>query len=287
MKNLLYKIAVLIAIIIFISSCEDVIDVDLPENEPRLVIDALIRVDTTQPTTLVQVKVSETSAFFDATAPASLQQITMSNLDNPGGDNQVLNEEIPGSGIYSESFPTEELIRDRWFLQLDFEDRFFVAEAKFNPSVPIDNLRFGDGGGFSGDDTELIISYTDNGEREDFYLFDFDFGNFFPSEDEFYNGQAFEFSYFYDDEFDPGTELEISILGIDQEFFNYMDLLIEQSEGGFGPFETPSLTVRGNFINATNIDNDNNFDNVDDPNNYALGYFAIVQEFKETIVVEE
>lgn len=65
-----------------------------------------------------------------------------------------------------------------------------------------------------------------------------------------------------------------------------MNLLIEQSEGGFGPFETPSLTVRGNFINATNIDNDNNFDNVGDPNNFALGYFAIVQEFKQTIVLE-
>lgn len=286
MKKLVYKIGIVFTTILLLASCEDVIDVDLPENEPRLVIDALIRVDTTQPTTLVQVKVSETSAFFDATPPANLQQITMSNLDNPGGDNQVLNEESPGSGIYSEVFPTEELIRDRWFLQIDFEDRFFVAEAKMQFAVPIDNLEIGDEILFDEEDTELIVTFTDNGDREDFYLFDFFNGDFLPSEDTFYNGQEFTFSYFFDEGVETGSVLPVSIMGVDEEFYNYMNLLLEQSEGGFGPFQTPSITVRGNFINATNIDNQNNFDNVNDPNNYALGYFAIVQEFTEEIVVE-
>ncbi|MBT8255370.1 MAG: DUF4249 domain-containing protein, partial [Bacteroidia bacterium] len=39
------------------ASCEDVIEVDLPSEDPRLIIDALIRVDSTQTSTLVTVKV--------------------------------------------------------------------------------------------------------------------------------------------------------------------------------------------------------------------------------------
>lgn len=268
------------------ASCEDVIDVDLPSEDPRLIIDALIRVDSTQPSTLVTVKVSETNSFFETVPPANLQQVTMSNLDNPGGKGQVLLEEEPGSGIYSRLFPTNQLLADRWFLQVDFEDTFYVANAKLIPAVPLDSVEQGDGILFDENDTEVIITFTDSDERDDFYLFDFDFANFLVTEDEFYQGQQFSFSYFYDDQIEPGDQAEISIMGVDESFYNYMNKLIEQSEGPFGPFETPAITVRGNIINASEIDNNNNFNNTDNPDTFALGYFAIVHEFKEVIVFE-
>ena len=287
MKKLRYFFSA-IALIGVLTSCEDVIEVELPTEDPRLIIDALIRVDTLQPTTLVSVKVSETSSFFETPQPVSLEQITLSNLDFPlgGTDPPVLIEDIPGTGIYTKEFPTDYLTEGRLFLQVDFEERFYVANAEFVPTVPIDNLVQGEGGLFDEDDTEIVITFTDDGDRDDFYLFDFDFGNYLVSEDEFYQGQQFSFSYFYDETFESGDEVEVSILGADEDFANYMDKLIEQSEGDFGPFDTPSVTVRGNFINATNIDNDGTFDNTDDTDNFALGYFAVVQEFKRTIIIE-
>lgn len=270
------------------TSCEDVVEVDLPTEAPRLIIDALIRVDTLQTTTLVTVKVSQTNSFFESLPPANLQQITLVNLDFPigGTDPPVLNEEQPGSGIYTNIFPTEYLTRGRLFLQVDFEDEFFVANAQFVPTVPMDSIEIGEGTLFGEDDTEIIVTFTDDPNRDDFNLFDFDFGNFLVTEDEFYQGQEFSFSYFYDEILVAGDELEISIMGADEDFAKYMNKLIEQSEGDFGPFETPSITVRGNFINATNIDNDGTFDNTNDINNFALGYFAVVQEFKQTVVIE-
>ena len=272
---------------IFIS-CEDVIEVDVPSEEPRLIIDALIRVDTTELFTNVVVKVSQTNSFFESIPAAELQQITLTNLDFGGGPvPPVLIEEEPGSGIYSKIFPNSFLTKGRILIQIDFEDRYYVAYAEFAPSVPIDNLVQGDGTLFGENDTEIILSYTDLPERDDFYLFDFDLNNYLVSEDKFYQGQAFEFSYFYEeDEVSPGDEVTISIMGSDESFFNYMALLIEQSEQGFGPFETPALTVRGNFINATDIDNINIFDNVDLSDNFALGYFAIVQEYKQSLIIE-
>ncbi len=287
MKRYVFYIGLLI-IGAGLTSCEDVIEVDLPSESPRLIIDALIRVDTLQTTTLVTVKVSETNSFFESLPPANLQQITLINLDFPlgGNDPPVLSEEDEGTGIYTRLFPTGYLTEGRLFLQIDFEDQFFVANAQFVPTVPIDSIENGEGGLFDEDDTEIIVTFTDAPDREDFNLFDFDFGNFLVTEDEFYQGQEFSFSYFYDEVLNPGDELEVSIMGVDEDFAVYMDKLIEQSEGDFGPFETPSITVRGNFINATNIDNDGTFDNTNDPNNFALGYFAVVQEFKQTVVIE-
>lgn len=284
MKRLLIILSVLSLIW---SSCQEVITVELPNQEPKLIVDALIRIDTTISSTLVTVSIRQTSDFFGEISPVSVDQITMSNLDNPGNNtDQVLDETEPGSGIYQQFFSTEELARDRWFLQINYQGVFYVAESLMQYSVPIDQLTIGDGSLFSGDVTELLVRYSDIGGREDYYLFDYGNDDFFASEDVFYDGQQFEFSYFYDEQFNPGDTLTVSIMGIDRDFFNYMNLLREQSEGGFGPFATPAVSVRGNLINATDINNNDNYNNVNDPDNYALGYFAIVQEYKGFIVVE-
>jgi len=284
MKRLLFILSVLSLIW---SSCQEVITVELPNQEPKLIVDALIRIDTTISSTLVTVSIRQTSDFFGEISPVSVDQITMSNLDNPGNNtDQVLDETEPGSGIYQQFFSTEELARDRWFLQINYQGEFYVAESLMQYSVPIDQLTIGDGSLFSGDVTELLVRYSDIGGREDYYLFDYGNDDFFASEDVFYDGQQFEFSYFYDEQFNPGDTLTVSIMGIDRDFFNYMNLLREQSEGGFGPFATPAVSVRGNLINATDINNNDNYNNVNDPDNYALGYFAIVQEYKGFIVIE-
>lgn len=285
MKHLL----LLLFLIAGLSACQDVVEVEVPREDPRLIVDALIRVDTLQENTRVIVKVSETNSFFGSIPPASLDQISLDNLDFPlggGAATTVLIEEEPGSGIYTKVFPTTYLTRGRLILQIDYDEMLFIANSEFQPSVPIDNLVQGEGGLFGGDETEIEITFTDIPDQENYYLFDFDFANFIASEDTFYEGQQFKFSYFYDDELDSGTELEISIMGVDKAFHDYMNLILEQSSEDFGVFETPSLTVRGNIINATEIDNMDNFDNVSMANNFALGYFAVVQEYKETFTVE-
>ena len=49
---------------LFNIGCEDVIEVQVPSEEPRLIIDALVRVDESEPFVTVTVKVGLTSAFF-------------------------------------------------------------------------------------------------------------------------------------------------------------------------------------------------------------------------------
>lgn len=264
-----------------LASCQDVIDVDLPTEDPRLVIDALIRVDTTQAFTEVVVRASESSSFFESLSPAQLDEITLLNLQT--GLEEVLVEIPEGSGIYRSQQPldTQSLINGEVVLRLAHKGAFYEAFTEFVPTVPIDQLEQGDGTLFGDDETEVIVSFTDSAERIDYYLFDFGFGEYLTSEDTFYQGQSFSFSYFYDDNVGPGDLITVSIIGVDRDFYNYMGQLIEQSGENAGPFQTPAVTVRGNIINVTETTANNA-----NQENFALGYFAIVQQYSSSITLE-
>ena len=68
MKKKIYPFILIILATLFFS-CEDVVDIDVPEGEPRLIIDAIVRVDTTEAFTEVRVIVKETNSFFESLPP--------------------------------------------------------------------------------------------------------------------------------------------------------------------------------------------------------------------------
>ena len=287
-------------IVWFSIACEDVIEVDAPAGEPRLIVDALIRVDTTQPYFPVEIKVTETSGFFEETPVTQLESIVIILEEFKDGiyrtlGDAILKESAPGSGIYvpdtfyvDERIPTAVIENEfvQYYLIIEHKGKKYFAQTKYVPTVPIDNLEQGTGTSFGGDETEVIVTFTDDPETDNYYVFDFDFNEYLVTEDEFYQGQQFEFSYFYDRELETGQEIEISIMGADQQYYNYMNLLLEQTDQDFGFFETPRATVRGNIFDITGLDNINILDNTDRPDDFPLGYFAIVQEIRDTLVIE-
>ncbi len=288
----------LLILILFTCSCEDIIDVDLDNDEPRLIVDALVRIDTSQEFTEANIRVSLSSSFFGEIEPALIESMEM---QNPISGSSVPYEPIPEEpGLYRPfaifgSPVANNMIQTSWLtnpeepitLFVRYDDQLYIARTSFVPSVPIDNLEQGDGELFSDDTTEVEITYTDVEDRDDFYVIDFDFNEFIASEDRFYAGQQFSFSYFYDEQLQSGQEVNISILGADQSFFDYINGLLEQSQQGQnGPFQTPTATVRGNFLNATGIDNIDIFNNTARPDAFILGYFSLSQEHTSSIVIE-
>ena len=266
------KLLILLVALFVLSGCEDVIEVEVPKDNTRLSIDAVIRLNIDLFTTQIQVTATETTSFFEEIGPAALDQIQIINESTNTFINLV--EEPLNSGIYLADWSTEELIQGELLLTLDYNNEQYEARTTFVPTVPFDALRQGQDTLFSGDETEIIVSYTDDPNRIDFYLFDFDFNEYLVSEDTFYQGQSFEFSYFYDDGLESGQELKISILGVNEAFYNYMNQIIVQSGGDQGPFQTPATTVKGNIVNMAN------------PDNFAFGYFAIGQTFGDIIIIE-
>ncbi len=280
------KMFSLFLVLSFLTSCEDVIEVDVPSEEPRLIVDALIRIDTTVTTSpfFAEVKVSTSSDFFGEISPAQLDEITITNTML--NESIVLLETQPGSGLYRKDTSLDFMTSAELLLQIIYEGSIFEASTTYVPTVPIDKLEQGDATLFSGEETEIVVTFTDSPDRDDFYLFDFDFNEYLVTEDKFYPGQTFQFSYFYEDGIESGREVEVSIIGVDKPFFNYMNQIIVQSGGDQGPFQTPAATVRGNIINVTNIDNNDSFDTVDNKDNFALGYFAVCQSFNKSLIIE-
>ena len=285
-------------------SCEDVIDVELPIPETRLVVNGIVRVDPTQEFVPVEIRVTESSGFFEENTITQLETavilVGQRDPDDPFSRNfgtSVLVESPAGSGVYIPSYipgtDTDDRIRTEFLnantefiLVVEHKGRRYAGQTFYSSTVPIDSIEQGDGTLFSGDEKELIVTFTDVPDEQNFYVFDFDFGNFLGVDDQFIDGQEFTFSYFYDEELIAGTELEVSILGADQQFYNYINLLIEQTENDGGIFETPAATVRGNMFDVTGLDNIEVFDNVGRPDSFALGYFAVVEESKSTLTIQ-
>ena len=71
MKKYIYLLVVLVLNV----ACEDVIDVEVPNEEPRLVVDALIRVDIDEQFIPVEVKLSLSSDFFNNNTPTSAESV--------------------------------------------------------------------------------------------------------------------------------------------------------------------------------------------------------------------
>ncbi len=283
------------------SGCEDVIEVDLPGQDTRLVVDGLIRVDVDETYIPVEIRLALTSNFFENNLPTSAESVLIfyEEIDENGivvdQGSSSLAQTSPGSGVYvpdpnfssDQRIPTSILDRDFLFtLLIRHQGRLYLAQTRYVSTVPINSLRQGTGNLFGDDETEVVVNYTDQPDVENFYLFDFGFGEYLVTEDVFYQGQEFEFSYFYDQSFFPGTILDIGIMGTDQDLYNYMNQLIVQSGGTQGPFQTPVGTVRGNVFDVTDLDNVDVRDNVDQPEIFPLGYFAIVQEDRAQLILE-
>ena len=49
--------------------------------------------------------------------------------------------------------------------------------------------------------------------------------------------------------YSAGDEAVVKIMGIDERHFNFMTILIDQTEDGGNPFSTTPCTVRGNLSN--------------------------------------
>ncbi|WP_271783097.1 DUF4249 family protein [Aquimarina algiphila] len=267
--------------ILFFMSCEDVVDIDVPEGEPKLVIDASLEFVTQTDGSLrlenEEIKLTMSAPFFDENTPTvSDATIYITNLtfDFIYNFDELSFEPgtyIPSNGSFLWDFESD------YELTVIHNNETYKATTKIIPSVPIDNVIQGDGTLFEGNEIEIEVSFTDDGNRDDFYLFDFDFSLFLPSEDRFYQGKSFKFSYFYENpEEVEGREITIKILGIDQRYFNYSSILIEQSEqDGGNPFQAPPAVLRGNIINTTNSDN------------YPLGYFNLSETYSFPFTIQK
>ncbi len=258
------KILLILFAIISFCSCEDVIDVDLNESEPRLVIEASINWFKGTQGNEQAIKLSLSAPFFEEDVPpanGAIVQVFDSN------DNVYNFIEDGNTGIYrNNSFIP--IIDDTYTLNILYEDEQYTAIETLKSVVPIEFVEQINDGGFSGEDIELKAFYTDPANIENFYFFEFisDVSvvpNLEVYEDRFTDGNQI-FGFYTEEDLESGDIVTIRNYGISERFYEFMFVLLQQgSEENGGPFETQPATVRGNCVNQTN------------PDNFPFGYFRL------------
>lgn len=247
-------------------SCEDTINVDLNNEDPKLVIDAVLKWPKGTNGENQTIKLSKTSDFYNnEVPPASGATVTVTNSSNV-----VFNFiEDANTGIYNcTNFAP--VINELYTLHITYEGQTYTATDKLYATPAIQYVEQTNlppiGGGE--EIVQIKFFFQDNGSEDNFYLVGAQNPNYVTPDygvisDEFFQGNVM-FGFYANDNLKPGQNLKLYLQGVSNPYYNYMNKLIAISGTNNGnPFATPPATLRGNITNQTNKDN------------YPLGYFSL------------
>ena len=260
-------------LVLFFSSCEDVVTLDLETGETKIVVDAEIIWQKGTTGNEQVVKISKTAPYYNNTTPkVSGAQV---RIENSTGDVFTFNETAPGNYVCTNFVP---VIGMDYKLFVTAEGQSFTAVEKLTSVTPIDRVEQAVVPDFGGEDViELTFYYKDPVDQENYYLTDYKsdfllFPEYELTDDELYNGNEISTRFSDEDKIQPGTIVNITNRGISKNFYNYMNLLLEVYGGS--PFSVPPGNIRGNIVNTT------------DANNFAFGYFRLCEADKVSYVVK-
>jgi len=267
MKKYLYIL--IIATTLF--SCQDVVEVDLKTAQERLVIEAMIKWQKDTSGNEQAIKLSKTSSFYNnQLVKATGATVSVTNTNT----NQIFDFVETEDGLYTiDSFVPE--LNAIYQLNIDYNSEHYQAEETLFESPEITEITQSTEEGFNTELPEVVVSFNDFQDQDDFYRIHF--LQYRPSEDAIID----KFDYTYDSRFESnntlsdfyesdeenafqvGDQFIISIAKVSEQFYNFINVLQAQGEGGFGPFTTPPVNVKGNCVNTTKKDH------------YPYGYFGL------------
>lgn len=264
------KIIIPILAILF-TSCEEVIDLNLNETEPKLVIEASIN-QFPGDTVINQsrVRLTTTAPYFGTEIPI-VADATITITDENGTVFTFVYEE---NGYYSAVLdPQPNTI---YTLEVIYKNEIYKASNQLVSTVPIEFVEQKDDGGILGEDIELKAFFTDPPGERNFYFFEgiSSKGNIYDAlNDAFFDGNLI-FGFYLNEDIEPGDVVRFNLYGINESNYNFIFTLLQQGDAPAGPFETQPATVRGNIVNVTNTDN------------FPLGYFRISEVYSFTYTVQ-
>jgi len=254
-------------------SCEEVVDLDLSTQKPRLVIDAAIDWEKGTDGSQQTIRLTTTTAYYDPNVPPVSGAIVFITDEN----GLVFDfTEAVGTGNYNcQTFLPE--IGLSYTLTVIHEGQTYIAQENLMSVPEITSVEQNNEGGFLGEDIELRYYYQDDPNAENYYLEREEsaiipYPDFSTSSDEFSNGNL-SFGIFSNEDLAVGDQVNIRLYGITRRYFEYMEKLLAITGGG-GPFGTAPATVRGNIVNQSQ------------ESNFALGYFRLAEVDRREVVIQ-
>ncbi|HOY18983.1 MAG TPA: DUF4249 domain-containing protein [Haliscomenobacter sp.] len=265
MKNFLFAMLA----IALLNSCTKVIDINLNEADPKIVIEAEL-VSGTQDFT---VKITKTSDFFNPGQPVNIADAT---VFLKAGTNAPLNLKNDGNGIYTlKNFTATE--NTSYFLSVTAEGRTYEATDFLPKNVPVDSLslKVGEKNPFSSvggaDSFEIVVNYKDPLADLNFYRIKSTVNGTPRSE-----GTKL---LVIEDRYSAGAYFRLPIFTDSYELNDHVDVeLISMSHAMFDYFTTLALLVDGSGSPAPTNPTSN-------WSGGALGYFGAFSVSKKSVLV--
>jgi hypothetical protein len=241
--------------ILLLSSCEDVIQLDLESTESRIVIEATINASSQTATVLI----SKTNDFYDNTEPEQVSGAIIT-LQSETGDTYTFSEASPGTYVAENVIANPEEVFN---LNVEVEDRVYEATATVPSAANLKEITQSDfPSGPFGDEGAILLSaiWDDPAGTENFYRIRTYIDNTFQADSytvltDDIRGDGEEITTPIQKGFDENTTVTVELLSTDEAYYDYFFQVASLS--GEGANSTTPYNPTGNFSNE------------------ALGYFGI------------
>ncbi len=268
--------------IITITSCEDVIDVAVQTAPTRLTIEASLDWEKGTAGNNQTIKLSTSTPYFDTTSNTNVTGASVKVTNTTNGTEFIFADQNNGAYTTSEFVP---VLNQSYTLEVVYNGEKYTATETLNPVPDITSITQSTEEGFDDEVLDITLTFTDPEGEGNHYLLKFnEEGDLLPGfdafDDEFVDGNEVEAVYEKFDDEEIGTEefvvgdvVNINLHAISEGYYNYMSILIDQSDSG-GLFGTTPVALKGNCIN------------LDNPDNYANGYFRVTQVVRTSYTFE-
>jgi hypothetical protein len=253
---------------LFISGCEKVIDVDLNEASPALVIQGNLSSDQK----VAEVKLTMTTSYFDTLSPEKVSGAIVS-LEDDNGKKIVLKETL--KGVYA-AFTLSPVYDTKYRLTVETKDKTYQAESVLNPPVTIDSItwEYDEGSSFFDAGYYLNVWFFDPHSIQNYYRIQV-----------YRNGllkRSMDDLIVFNDRYVDGNKVEISLFN-DPYYLNDTVLvqLISLDKNAYDYFSTLSELINTNPGSAAPANPNTNF------SNGALGYFSAWSSDTLEVIIRE
>ncbi len=281
MHRITYYIILFMTSVSFFS-CEDVIEVDIPGRESRLVVQAWIQDNRDVQT----VTLSRSVAYLDAQQVGAETGAEVS-VTTASGQTYAFSEERPGQyqgtfqGVPDETYTLRVITQD--------EQQYASTPQTMPLPVPLDSVyaEFRETPDVENEEDEGYYpfwDFTDPADRENYYRWRVyandepvqGTGTILTANDEFVNGEDIrEIGFFSMDPLTPADRFTIEQMAITEAAHEFLLRVQELTNNVGGLFDTPPGPVEGNITNTT------------DETDYALGFFGVAAVRSASAGVEE
>jgi hypothetical protein len=260
------KILFILNIVAVLSACEEVIDINLNNAQPKLVVEGWIY-NTPGP---YKIKLSKSTNYFDNEKPPVIENaLVIISEDNTVFD--TLNMTRPG--VYQTQKILQGKVGATYQLKVFYNNEVYESIATMKPLAALDSItyRYESGSVFRDEGYYITTHFQDPPTVGDYYRWKFYLNdkihkpkNLLYASDELYNGNYISFEFSYD--FDLNDTVRVEMFSIEKNMYEYLRGLDEQENTG-DLFDTPPGNAQGNISNG------------------ALGYFgASAKEVKEIVI---